>query len=92
MRCRSLILIFAVSSVFDIVLGNERIGYGRAVAGTRTDNAFSLPVDVKTCTHDGHQLQIKRALKDLEEIVELGLETLYNSTTFNNCLQIFWSF
>ena len=76
-------LLFAYSSVFGIVSGHQRGGYGRIDAGTRTDNSFDLPVDNKTCTYKGHQLQIKRALKDLEEIVEIGLNILYTSPTSN---------
>lgn len=81
MHFRTSFLLLASSFAFDVAFGSQRGGYGRAASGTRTDNPFALPVDNKTCTHNGHQLQISRALKDLEEIVELGLNTLYNSPT-----------
>ena len=77
---RSISLLFTISLLFDLAFSYEN-EYGRTAAGTRTDNSFSLPVDIKTCAHQGHQLQIKRALTDLDDIVELALETLYNSPT-----------
>ncbi|PWN38421.1 uncharacterized protein FA14DRAFT_177696 [Meira miltonrushii] len=81
MHLQTSFLLLAFTFAFNIVFASKRGGYGRANAGTSTDNPFALPVDNKTCTHNGHQLQIKRALKDLEEIVELGLDTLYSSPT-----------